>query len=260
MKKYYSQHGEDYVLDKIFSNREKGFFVEVGCIDGKRFSNTLHFEEKGWTGICIEAHNDYIPLLKRNRKNSITVHAAVSDKNGDFVTFYANSRGSLSTIDPEKESEFKKRYNEYFTGFESQQVPLKNLTSIFEENKVTNIDFISLDIEGNEYNALYGLNFIKFKPTALVIECDSSKEEKKLFDLLKPYSYKRSVKLANNYFYLLDQVDDKCIKNKSFNISIIHTQHPLDNEGDKFFKINIDTRTKSILNRLKQRIIKIWKW
>ena len=37
---------------------KKGFFVEIGCIDGKMLSNTLHFEEKGWNGIPDQYHGD----------------------------------------------------------------------------------------------------------------------------------------------------------------------------------------------------------
>jgi len=55
---YYSQHGEDFILDLIFDHKKSGFFVEVGCIDGLRFSNTLFFEKLGWKGICIEAHKE----------------------------------------------------------------------------------------------------------------------------------------------------------------------------------------------------------
>ncbi len=32
MPKFYSQHGEDFLLNEIFKEKENGFFVEVGCI------------------------------------------------------------------------------------------------------------------------------------------------------------------------------------------------------------------------------------
>jgi len=104
---YYSQHGEDFILNKIFPN-PNGFFVEVGCIDGLRFSNTLFFEKKGWKGICIEAHTSYIDLIKSNRLNSRVVHCAIGEKDEGIVTFYANARGSLSSLDKTEEERFKK--------------------------------------------------------------------------------------------------------------------------------------------------------
>jgi len=63
-------------------------------------SVTPTLEQAGWSGICIEAHPDYISLLRRNRPNSVIVHAAVGDEDKETVSFYANSRGSFSTLDP----------------------------------------------------------------------------------------------------------------------------------------------------------------
>lgn len=154
---YYSQHGEDCVLDKIFDAKTNGFFVEVGCVDGRRFSNTLALEEKGWTGLNVEAHTDYIPLLRDNRPNSKTIHAAVCDIDGGLIKFYADRRGSLSSLDQSREVELKRDYSEYFSGFTEQHVPRRTLTSIFDQEKVSEVDVLSIDIEGGEIDALKGL-------------------------------------------------------------------------------------------------------
>lgn len=170
---YYSQHGEDFILDQIFKDKKDGFYVEVGCIDGRRFSNTLFFEEKGWGGINIEAHPDYIASLKENRPNSEVVHAAVGDHEQESVTFYTNRRGSLSTLDKQQEKIAFRDHGKYFEGFSETKVPMRTLTSIFEDLGVSEIDILSLDIEGGEKDALNGLDFNKYKPKVLVIEFGS---------------------------------------------------------------------------------------
>ena len=119
---FYSQHGEDFLLNKIFKDKADGVYVEIGCLDGIEYSNTYYFEKKGWSGICLEAHNDFIPLLKMNRPGASIVHCAVGEKDKDNVTFYANKIGSLSTLDKNEEERWKKDYKEYFTGFEEQTV------------------------------------------------------------------------------------------------------------------------------------------
>ena len=164
MPTYYSQHGEDYLLDCIFAGQSNGFFVEVGCIDGRRFSNTLTFEERGWHGMCIEAHAGYIELLRRNRPDSIICHCAAGETDAQDVTFFANSRGSLSTIDPSKEAEFREKYAKDFTGFEPQTVAMRRLDSLFDEYQVPQIDILSLDVEGYEVPALKGLDFRRYSP------------------------------------------------------------------------------------------------
>lgn len=95
MPDYYSQHGEDAIAWALFQDRTgPRYFVEVGALDGERFSNTYSFEKSGWRGVCIEPHRDYIDLLRRNRPGSCCVHAAVSNWNSDQVNFYANYHGA----------------------------------------------------------------------------------------------------------------------------------------------------------------------
>lgn len=243
MGKFYSQNGEDFLLSKLFEGREKGFFVEVGCIDGRRFSNTLHFEEKGWTGICVEAHPDYIALLKQNRSHSIVVHCAAGEKDEDEVTFYANSRGSLSTLDKSQEDKFRNEYGKYFTGFEEKKVSKRRLDSVFREAGAKKIDFLSIDIEGHEYEALKGIDFNKYRPAVLVIEEDEPESQKLINDLLSPHGYEVIARLANNFIYSIDKGLASAVDNKLFKgVELVHTQHPLDKTGDNVIKIDIDTR------------------
>jgi len=238
---YFSQHGEDFLLETLFDSQEQGFFVEIGCIDGLRFSNSLRFELNGWKGLCVEAHADYIEPLRRNRPNSIVEHAAVGEKDAEEVTFYANSRGSLSTLDKGKESEFE-RYGEYFTGFETQKVPMLTLNTIFRKRSIHAIDFLSLDIEGYEVQALRGIDFSEFRPTRLVIESDSREHADQIEAVLKPAGYVFVTSLGPNLFYSLIQRDRKIIHRKVFrNVPITHTRHPLDNTTDKTVNVDIAT-------------------
>lgn len=251
---YYSQNGEDFLLNEIFKNKENGFFVEVGCIDGRRFSNTLLFEEKGWSGLCIEAHSDYIELLKKNRPNSKVIHCAAGEKDEEKIPFYANLRGSLSTVDSSKEEEFKKNYKEYFTGFEKQYVPKKTLNTIFKENHlVTNIDILSIDVEGYEVEVLQGLDLSHYKPSVIVIESDSREHEKRLNKILSSFGYKLILRLGVNLFYSTDVRIKKKVHNKIFrDIELLHTGNPLDEENDQRKKVTIDTR---FLARKKRALI-----
>lgn len=50
--------------------KEKGFFIECGALDGQVRSNTLFMEQHlGWQGILIEADpKNYQKLLEKNRR------------------------------------------------------------------------------------------------------------------------------------------------------------------------------------------------
>jgi FkbM family methyltransferase len=255
MQKFYSQHGEDFILNEIFKDQNEGFFVEVGCIDGRRFSNTLTFEEKGWKGICIEAHSDYIELLKKNRPGSIIEHCAVGEKDEDSITFYANSRGSLSTLDKTREKLFNIKFGKYFTGFEEQQVVQLTLNTIFEKNAISKIDFISIDIEGYEVEALKGFDLALYKPKVLVIESDSNEHEDKLDSIILANEYEKRLKIKQNIFYIRSDIKNKTLLNGINRFKLITTQHPLDESGDEITEmqlvynddnINVDVRKLNI--------------
>ena len=208
---FYSQHGEDFLLNKIFKDKADGVYVEIGCLDGIEYSNTYYFEKKGWKGICLEAHNDFIPLLKMNRPGASIVHCAVGEEDKDNVTFYANKIGSLSTLDKNEEERWKKDYKEYFTGFEEQTVQMRTLTTVFDELKVSKIDFVSLDIEGYEVQALKGLDFSKYRPGIFVIEFKNESHKKLLEDILFVHDYKFIGIIGCNLFYSINKEDKKTL-------------------------------------------------
>jgi FkbM family methyltransferase len=239
---YFSQHGEDFLLSRYFTGTS-GFFVEVGCIDGKRFSNTYLFELRGWKGICVEAHQDYIQLLRANRPNSAVIHCAAGEADEDRAVFYANARGSLSSLDPTTEERFARDYPGYFTGFDPQSVSKRTLTTIFNEQRVGAIDLLSLDIEGYEVEALKGLDLKRYKPSVLVIESDSPEHRKKIEALILPHGYEFAVEFGGNLFYSVLPDFKAAVAGQFFpQVEIVHTRHPLDPGTDVPKTVAIDTR------------------
>jgi FkbM family methyltransferase len=257
LSKYYSQHGEDALLDMVFGNQNEGFFIEVGCIDGRRFSNTLTFEERGWKGMCVEAHSGYIESLKKNRPNSIICHCAAGEADEDAI-FYANARGSLSTLDKASEARWQRDYAPYFSGFEEQQVKKVRLSTLLDAYHVGEVDILSLDIEGYEVEALKGLDLTRHRPKVMVIESDSPLQEVQLDKLILPHGYGKSMKLFGNLFYVRDKELGKRLVGKKQVVQLIHTQHPLDSGGDMLITVTIDTTLQkgslTVFDKLKSKV------
>lgn len=260
MNKYYSQHGEDALLDLVFKDQKQGFFIEVGCIDGRCFSNTLTFEERGWTGMCVEAHSGYIDMLKKNRPNSIICHCAAGETDEDAI-FYANARGSLSTLDKTSETRWKRDYAPYFSGFEEQQVKKVRLNTLLDVYHVEEIDILSLDIEGYEVEALKGLDLSRHRPKVMVIESDSPQHEAQLDEMILPHGYKKSIKLHGNLFYVRDEEMNKTLQEKRLVVQLTRARHPLDNGEDWTESVTVDTTTTvapaplTMLARLKSKLL-----
>lgn len=257
MTRYYSQHGEDALLDLIFKDQKDGFFVEVGCIDGRCFSNTLTFEERGWKGLCVEAHAGYIEMLTHNRPNSIVCHCAAGESDEQAV-FYANARGSLSSLDKSTETRWKRDYAPYFSGFEEQPVKKVRLSTLLDENRVGEIDILSLDIEGYEVEAMKGLDLTRHRPKVMVIESDNPEHEARLDRLLLPFHYVKSARLSCNLFYVRDGQLGNVLSGQRFTTHVTHTKHPLDSGEDQTKAMTIDTTPQKrwipLFRKLKRKL------
>lgn len=64
----YSQNGEDGILQGLTERigLSKGYFVEFGAWDGKKYSNCAYLYEKGWKGCFIEANPARFKTLLAN--------------------------------------------------------------------------------------------------------------------------------------------------------------------------------------------------
>ena len=201
-KKTYSMYGEDLIVDKFFKKKQKGYYVDVGCyhpIDG---NNTYLLYKKGWSGINIDINKLSIDLFKKARKEDVNINIAISNKLKKVKLYYRKKIDMLNTIDKKfAKINFKK-------GFSTKTIRSNSLDSILKESKYKNrkIDFLNLDIEGNELNALMSINFNKYKPKLICIEIHNLKstksnvhyyKESPIFKFLKKKGYKL---LWNNGF------------------------------------------------------------
>jgi FkbM family methyltransferase len=241
MPNYYSQHGEDILLDHIFQGCTKGLFVEVGCIDGVRFSNTLTFEERGWKGLCVEAHVGFVEALRRNRPGSIVEHCAAGDTDEEEVTFYANFRGSLSSLDRTQEGRFR-AFGRYFGGFTEQKVRKRRLDTVLAGHGMERFDLLSLDIEGSEEEAIRGFDLERHRPRVMVIEVDGKRQEAALDRLILRHGYHKWIRLGSNLFYmgdtsLIDRVRDRLLQG-----DIIRPADEVEGTGAGRIRVTIDTR------------------
>ena len=181
----------DTKLEK-YVNYNKGFFVEAGANDGISQSNTYYFEKvRGWRGILVEGIPSLYERCKKNREKSIVFNCAlVSDSyHGQFITMhYANLmsvvQGARASFEGDNEYiktalEIQKLENTY-----SAKVPVRTLTSIFDQCGVGKIDLFSLDVEGYELDVLKGLAFNRYRPKYMCIEAWNRKE---IEDYILPY-------------------------------------------------------------------------
>lgn len=228
--RFYSQHGEDIVAWKTLCDSfGPRYFVEVGMIDGLRFSNTLALERRGWRGLCVEAHPDYVGLVRHNRPNSTVIHAAASDQSAQAMPFYADPRGDLSSLVARDEEEMKRRFGHWFHGYQRVEVPVRTLDEMLEEaNAPEDIELVSIDIEGGELAALRGMDLDRWRPRVLILEADDAEARAQLDDYLLPRGYHFARPVGVNAVYTRSVIDAWRVRLARVDRAVFHTAHATD--------------------------------
>ena len=165
-KKSYSMLGEDLVVNNFFKNKTNGTYVDVGCyhpIDG---NNTHLLFKNGWNGVNIDLNKISIDLFNVARKNDENFRVAVSNKSKKIKFYYRKKINMLNTINK------KFANNSFKKGYSIDYIQARTLSSILKESKLKNkkIDFLNIDIEGNEINALKTLDFKIYRPKLICVE------------------------------------------------------------------------------------------
>jgi FkbM family methyltransferase len=173
--KYYSQLGQDKLIDEYLNGKENGFFLDIGANDGKNSSNTLFFEEyRGWKGICIEPGPDEFEKLELYR-NSINIKCCVSDYNGEsdftYIRGYSNMLSGLTeTYDDKHKMRINSEVNSFGGEVINIKIPVFKLKTILDIHNITDVDYCSIDTEGSEFNVIKSIDFDKVNIKIFSIE------------------------------------------------------------------------------------------
>jgi FkbM family methyltransferase len=184
-----SQLCQDLLVLFLLNNKKNGFFVEFGATDGLSLSNTFLLEEKyGWEGILAEPAINWQKALQTNRK-CIIDSRCVWEKSGEKLIFFEATDGELSTISSFKgcdgHSEARKVGSEYSV----DTISLNDLLTAY--NAPTQIDYLSVDTEGSEFNILNNFNFSLYRFNVITVEHNFTETREKVFKLLSSNGYKR---------------------------------------------------------------------
>lgn len=163
----YAQNAEDVLLRRAFKNKTRGFYVDVGASDPVKDSVTKHFYDLGWNGINIEPVPDMYNKLCSERPRDINLQLAIAKQpgSGEFNVFTTDS--VLSTLDKNVALMHKSNGLKFET-IKVNLLPLGDVLNQYAKSKL--IDFLKIDVEGNEGEVLSSFSFDKWEPTVIVIE------------------------------------------------------------------------------------------
>jgi len=199
-----SQNLQDLIALDLFGFKRKGVFIEAGACDGILNSNTFLLEKNyEWTGLLVEPINEYYVQLEQNR-DVITSNVAISQVNNKQLDFLITANKDLSTLkgyeDNDYHSENRKNYN-------IKKVLTKTLGQLIIENlQNIEIDFLSLDTEGSEFDIIKSLDFLNHRINVICVEHNFNTNRDLIHNHLLENNYKKL------YFPFL-QIDDFYILN-----------------------------------------------
>ena len=157
--RYYGQSNIDRDIHHNFITKPftNGTFLELGAIDGVKFSNTKFFEDNmGFNqGVLIEPDPQSFESLKVNRPNCECFHYAIhsSLKEVEFLKSQENAVGCINSIASDT---FKSNWHK---SSQKIKIPSTTLSDILNQSKLKYIDFWSLDVEGSELECLNSMDW-----------------------------------------------------------------------------------------------------
>jgi len=163
-KDSYAQHDEDKLVELLLPKGVHSF-IDIGANDGVLFSNTYKFAKSGARGLCIEPSRSSYNKLKLNHlfnRRVQSIHGAISNKNGTILLEEDGYESTLSKVINEKTQK-------------SVEVPCYTMKEILIKSPYfREVDLVSIDVEGHEFEVLDGMPNSDFYTKILIIESNKS--------------------------------------------------------------------------------------
>jgi len=184
-----SQLNQDLFVLKKLNQKRNGYFVEVGACHPIKLSNTYRLEHDfDWRGLLIEPNPGLVKELRRLR--SATVLPCAVSNSSNSVELLLATNPEFSTIAKEK---MEKNHRLFESTGESVTVDARKLEDLFQENDVPfDFELLSIDIEGNELEALKSNDWLRWKPKVVLVEHNFRNDRKDI----RNYLFERGYKLA----------------------------------------------------------------
>jgi FkbM family methyltransferase len=169
MQLSYAQNLEDYHLDLVLGDRAAGTYVDVGGGHPVADNVSFWFYLKGWRGLIVEPQEALAGLYTHVRPRDCTVSALAGRTEGE-ADFHVVSRlhGFSTTVRAHAEGAAG-----FGTDFATVRKPVRTLAALCAEARLTDIDFLKIDVEGAEADAIAGMDFTRWRPRVVVVEAVS---------------------------------------------------------------------------------------
>jgi len=185
---------EDRLVELFFRDEKMGIFVEVGANDPIRASQTWHLEQLGWSGVLVEPISQLCDCLREQRPRSQVIQAACGPPgHQETACLYVATALSRSTVT----DSFAFVPNKVKR---TETVRMFKLDEILEQTGITRPDYVSIDVEGYQYEVLSGFSLSRYQPRLLVVE--DHLLDLKTHRLIEQQGYRLVKRVVRNNWYI----------------------------------------------------------
>ena len=154
---HYADNGEDIIIQGLFNHKKDGFYIDVGCYHPIRASLTHLLYKKGWKGVNIDISKDTINLFNIARPNDKNINIGIADKEGEDFYYQSSHINQANSF-------------KFYNNVKKVKVQITTLDNIIKNLGIKKIDFLNIDVEYRDFNALQGLNLNSVRPSLIAIE------------------------------------------------------------------------------------------
>lgn len=200
----FSSAGEDMILRHILgSDKMRGFYVDVGAFHPTLFSNTYFFYLNGWQGINVEARPGSKTLFDKVRPRDINLELGISRDRGEMTYYFIADDSPMNSFSPDF-----LRQIEMLEAVKSKiPVPTLPLAEVLERHLPNgqSIDFLTVDVEGHDYEVLESNDWKRFRPRLIVVEDEAlDPDESRIVQMMKGHGYE----LCAQNVIILDKINE----------------------------------------------------
>ena len=197
---YQSHIGQDAWVAECLNFKRTGYFLDFGAFYGKTISNTYSLEKDlGWKGICVEPNPRYYPQVCECR-NVICVNVALWHTSRQQLRF-VDAHG-LSAIESFKSGDINsdRRAQATKSVIEVDTLNPNELLARFDAPKL--IDYLTLDVEGAEFDILKELDLKTYRIALMTIEHNhDTPRQQQIRDYLAQFGYEVVQNRNDDFFF-----------------------------------------------------------
>jgi FkbM family methyltransferase len=166
MRLSYAQNLEDYHLDLVFGDQPDGTYVDVGGGHPVADNVSFWFYLKGWRGLVVEPQEALAEVYRGVRPRDHTVICLAGRADGEAEFHVVDRLHGFSTTVREHAAGAA----QFGAAYTTVRKPVRTLAALCAEAEISGIDFLKIDVEGAEADAIAGMDFVRWRPRVVVVE------------------------------------------------------------------------------------------